>query len=70
MVVQVVIRLMGAGEALVLCMFLISLASPNFHSVSESCCNDNTIPVKTSYKTETLLFSNLVFIGNYCMLVS
>ena len=38
MVVQVVIRLIGAGDALVRCMFRISLASPNFHSVSESCC--------------------------------
>ena len=34
---HVVMRLRGAGEALERCMSVISLARPNFHSVSESC---------------------------------
>ena len=39
-VVHVVIRLMGAGDAFVRCMFRISFARPNFHSVSDSRCRD------------------------------
>ena len=30
-------KLIGEGEAFVLCIFLINFARPNFHSVSESC---------------------------------
>ena len=33
--IHVVKRLSGEGATLVLCMFLISLASPNFHSMSD-----------------------------------
>lgn len=33
--IQVVKRLSGEGATLVLCMFLISFASPNFHSMSD-----------------------------------
>ena len=41
--VHVVTRLMGAGDALVRCMFRISLANPYFHSMSDCCYKEKEV---------------------------
>ncbi len=52
---------MGAGETSVRCMLRISLARPNFHSVSESCCKrrkDKYINMCINYRFAVLQYTN------------
>ena len=57
--VHVVTRLMGAGDALVRCMFRISLANPYFHSMSDCCWKISTFyfhqfPIVADVSTKSL----------------